>query len=213
MKCESAEVEYVAEVPGEHLPVMESFYSIQGEGFHQGKAAHFIRLAGCDVGCPWCDVKESWDQSNHAVQSVDDLVKTLGNQVEIVIVTGGEPTMHNLDPLSEAMADRKIALHLETSGTNSLTGNWDWICFSPKKYKQSLNEYYDTADELKVIVYNESDLAWAEDHAARVNSECKLFLQPEWSRESRMAPIIVDYIGENPQWRISLQIHKYLNVR
>ena len=210
MKCETSEA--AIEIPVDHLPVMESFYSIQGEGFHQGKAAYFIRLAGCDVGCHWCDVKESWDETDHPVQSVGQLVEDIGCEVEIVVITGGEPTMYDLSHLCEHIGNRKIALHLETSGTNPLTGNWDWICFSPKKFKIPLKEYYARADELKVIIYNESDFAWAESHIVQVNPACKLYLQPEWSKESQIATMIIDYIKENPQWRISLQIHKYLNV-
>lgn len=195
------------------LPVVESFYSIQGEGYHQGKAAYFIRLAGCDVGCHWCDVKESWDESSHPVLSVNQLIDDfINHNPRIVIVTGGEPTLHNLTYLCNRIRQKSIGLHLETSGTNTLTGQWDWICFSPKKFKKPLGEYYIRADELKVIVYNESDLEWAESHAARVNPECKLYLQPEWSRESKVKSMIIEYIKTNPKWGISLQIHKYLNV-
>ncbi|MDA1121871.1 MAG: 7-carboxy-7-deazaguanine synthase QueE [Bacteroidetes bacterium] len=213
MKCESVEIQLIAKNPVEMLPVVESFYSIQGEGYHQGKAAYFIRLAGCDVGCHWCDVKESWDESSHPVLSVNQLIDDfINHNPRIVIVTGGEPTLHNLTYLCNRIRQKSIGLHLETSGTNTLTGQWDWICFSPKKFKKPLGEYYIRADELKVIVYNESDLEWAESHAARVNPECKLYLQPEWSRESKVKSMIIEYIKTNPKWGISLQIHKYLNV-
>jgi len=213
MKCGLVETQSPVANPAERLAVMESFYSIQGEGYHQGKAAYFIRLAGCDVGCHWCDVKESWDESSHPALLVNELVDDLINHSpRIVVVTGGEPTLHDLTYLCNRISQKRIGLHLETSGTNPLTGIWDWICFSPKKFRKPLDEYYVCADELKVIIYNESDLEWAESHAAMVNPACRLYLQPEWSRESIVKLMIIEYIKTNPQWGISLQIHKYLNV-
>jgi 7-carboxy-7-deazaguanine synthase len=203
------------------LPVMEAFYTIQGEGFHQGKAAYFIRLAGCDVGCFWCDVKDSWDAAAHPKINVDEIVKQAVSMVNgqwsmvnnvIAVVTGGEPLMHNLNELTAQLHKAGFQTNIETSGSSPLSGEWDWICVSPKKFKAPLDEILSKANELKVIVYNKDDLNWAEEHAAKVNKKCKLFLQPEWSKASIVTPMIVDYIKQNPQWELSLQIHKYINV-
>lgn len=201
------------------LPVMESFYTLQGEGFHQGKAAYFIRLAGCDVGCFWCDVKESWDATLHQQKTIDQIVKdalsTINFQFSIetiCVITGGEPLMHDLDALTQSLQQNNFKTHIETSGSSALSGSWNWICLSPKKFKQPLPEVYAVADELKMIIYNKSDFNWAEKNAARVSSACKLYLQPEWSRSAEITPLIVDYIKTNPQWQLSLQIHKYINV-
>jgi len=196
------------------LPVMESFNTIQGEGYYQGSAAYFIRLGGCDVGCVWCDVKESWDASNHPHISPEIISKEIkaSTTANIVVVTGGEPLMHELDTLTNALHLQGFRTHLETSATHQLSGTWDWICVSPKKFKEPLPEVMRNAQELKIIIYNASDFKWAEQHAAMVNDHCKLYLQPEWSVSEKMIPQIVDYIKNNPQWQLSLQIHKYINV-
>lgn len=196
------------------FPLMEDFYSIQGEGHYQGHAAYFVRLGGCDVGCVWCDVKESWDAGIHPVTTVEEIIaKIKTSTTEIVIVTGGEPALYDLTHLTKRLKAENLRTHIETSGVYPLTGDWDWICFSPKKFKAPHPAIYETANELKVVTYNQSDFEWAEKHAAMVNSECELFLQPEWSREKEMVPKITAYIKTNPQWKISLQIHKYMNVR
>lgn len=202
------------------LPVMEAFYTLQGEGAYQGQAAYFIRLGGCDVGCIWCDVKESWDATVHPQYKVADIVQEAVNGLPerytpgsvIAVVTGGEPLMHNLDELTSTLKQKGFRTHIETSGSNSLSGNWDWICISPKKFKDALPENMPFANELKIIVYNKSDFAWAEKYAAMVNKNCKLYLQPEWSRAGAMTPLIIDYIKAHPQWQLSLQVHKYLNI-
>ena len=196
-----------------HLPVMEHFYTIQGEGFHQGRAAYFIRLGGCDVGCVWCDVKESWDADKHPTYAVTQLITEVKKTpAEIVVITGGEPLMHNLDELTKALQATGLRTHIETSGAHSLSGVWNWICLSPKKFKEPLPEIFSEAHELKIIVFNKSDFAWAEKYAAVVASHCKLYLQPEWSKAAKMTPMIVDYIKANPKWELSLQIHKYIQV-
>lgn len=196
-----------------HLPVMEQFYSIQGEGFHQGKAAAFIRLAGCDVGCVWCDVKESWDVNKHPLIAVEQMIAEVKKYpAKICIVTGGEPLMHDLTFLTKELHRLKKKTHLETSGTHSLSGDWDWICFSPKKFKAPLPEIFPEANELKVVIFHPSDFEWAESFAEKVTADCKLFLQPEWSKADNIIPLITEYVKENPKWRISLQIHKYMNL-
>jgi 7-carboxy-7-deazaguanine synthase len=195
------------------LPVMERFYTIQGEGHFQGSAAYFIRLAGCEVGCVWCDVKESWDISAHPTVNVTELVAdAAASGSPIAVITGGEPAMHDLTALTNALKISGINTHIETSGVYELSGAWDWICFSPKKFKLPHDSIYSTANELKVVIYNKTDLAWAEEHASRVSKHCKLFVQPEWSREKEMLPLIIDYVKANPQWSVSLQIHKYMNI-
>lgn len=201
------------------LPVMEAFYTIQGEGFYQGKAAYFIRLGGCDVGCFWCDVKESWDADAHKKYSTDFIVqqalsainKPDGNEI-IAVITGGEPLMHNLFQLTTQLKTAGFKTNIETSGSSSLSGVWDWICVSPKKFKAPLPEVLQKANELKVIVYNKDDFNWAEEHAKLVSLECKLYLQPEWSKAAQITPLIIDYIKQYPQWELSLQIHKFINV-
>ncbi len=196
------------------LPVMEQFYSVQGEGFHSGKAACFIRLAGCNVGCVWCDVKESWDADLHPDCSVDELV-TFAQSVpsDLAIITGGEPLMYNLDYLTQQLQAANIKTHIETSGAYPLTGQWDWVCLSPKKFKAPLLEVCEAANELKIIVFNKSDFAWAEKYAALVGPDCRLFLQVEWSKSEKMMPLVVEYVTQHPQWRISLQTHKYMDIR
>ncbi len=195
------------------LPLMEQFYTVQGEGFHQGKAAYFIRLAGCDVGCHWCDVKESWNVNEHGFQNIEDIVSgAIKHPSEIVVITGGEPLMHNLDELCWQLQRAGKQTHIETSGAHPLSGSWDWICLSPKKFKFPLPEVVAAANELKVVVFNKSDLKWAEQYAAEVSSDCRLFLQPEWSKTHQMMPLIVDYIKQHPEWQVSLQIHKYMDI-
>jgi len=201
------------------FPVMEAFYTLQGEGFHQGKAAWFIRLAGCDVGCFWCDVKESWEESTHPVKTVQEIVhqakeETVGmpSSSPIVVITGGEPLLHNLDELTRQLHAQHFKTHIETSGSSPLSGSWDWICLSPKKFKKPMAEVLQAANELKVVIYNKSDFIWAEENAAKVSSGCKLYLQPEWSKSAQVTPLIIEYIKRNPQWQLSLQVHKYINI-
>lgn len=203
----------VHNVPVTDLPLMESFLTIQGEGYHSGSAAYFIRLGGCDVGCVWCDVKESWDASIHPFTSIEQLTKlALSSGVQKIVITGGEPFMYDLSGLTDALSSKGLSCHIETAGVYPITGNWDWICFSPKKFKKPLEEYYSNADELKVVIYNKSDFQWAEDHAAKCSESTKLFLQTEWSKRDQIMPLIVEYVKQNPKWRISLQTHKYLDI-
>jgi 7-carboxy-7-deazaguanine synthase len=203
------------------LPVMEAFYTLQGEGFHQGKAAYFIRLAGCDVGCFWCDVKDSWDETIHPQKTIEEIIKEVKIKIghrssvsdqPIFVITGGEPLLHNLDTLTQQLHALNFKTHIETSGSSPLSGCWDWICLSPKKFKKSLPEVLAAANELKVVIYNKSDFKWAEENAAQVSLHCKLYLQPEWSKAAQITPLIIDYIKCNPQWQLSLQVHKYLNI-
>jgi 7-carboxy-7-deazaguanine synthase len=195
------------------LPVMEDFYTLQGEGFHQGKAAYFIRLGGCDVGCVWCDVKDSWDADKHPKLKIESLKsKIKKTPAEIVVITGGEPLMHNLTELTKELQAAGLKTHIETSGAHALSGSWDWICLSPKKFKAPLPGIVPLANELKIVVFNKSDFDWAEKYAALVSSSCKLFLQPEWDKAAVITPLIIDYIKVHPQWELSLQIHKYINV-
>jgi organic radical activating enzyme len=192
---------------------MEAFYTIQGEGFHQGKAAYFIRLGGCDVGCHWCDVKESWDVEKFPLISVDQIVAdALSFPGRMAVITGGEPSMHNLEVLTSVLQKKGFHTNIETSGVYPLTGSWDWICFSPKKFKEPDAGIYGKANELKVIVYNKSDFLFAEEHASKVKADCKLFLQPEWGKSSEMLPQIINYVKDHPKWEVSLQIHKYMNI-
>lgn len=197
---------------GVMLPLMEAFYTIQGEGFHTGKAAYFIRVGGCDVGCHWCDVKESWNAELHPPTPVGPIVEQAARYSDTIVVTGGEPLTWNMGPLTAALRARGMKIHIETSGAYPLSGHWDWICLSPKKAKLPLDEVYARADELKVIVYNKHDFAFAEQQARRVRPGCHLFLQPEWSVREKVTPLIVDYVMQNPKWRVSLQTHKYLNI-
>jgi organic radical activating enzyme len=195
------------------LPVMEHFYTLQGEGFYQGQAAYFVRLGGCDVGCVWCDVKESWNRDNHPLVPIEDLVQNITDTpASIAVITGGEPLLHDLTELTSQLKKQGIRTHIETSGSSPLSGNWDWITLSPKKFKAPLPDVLSYANELKIIVYNKSDFTWAEEYAAKVSSSCKLYLQPEWSKASIMTPLIIDYIKNHPQWQLSLQIHKFINV-
>jgi 7-carboxy-7-deazaguanine synthase len=192
---------------------MEQFYTLQGEGYHQGRAAYFIRLGGCDVGCVWCDVKESWDAEKHPVTSIRDIIAEVKKTpAEIVVITGGEPLMYNLDALTGELKAAGLKTHIETSGAWPLSGKWDWICLSPKKFKAPLPEIIPYANELKIVVFNKSDFAWAEKYADLASPACKLYLQPEWSKATEITPLIVDYIMLHPKWELSLQIHKYINV-
>jgi organic radical activating enzyme len=206
--------EYVIDT---RLPVMESFYTIQGEGYYQGKAAYFIRLGGCDVGCVWCDVKESWDASKHPLKSIETIVNEADASFpfpdeRLVVITGGEPLLHNLSELTSQLKKAGFHTNLETSGSSPLSGTWDWICLSPKKFKAPLSEVISVANELKVVIFNKSDFDWAEEYAGQVPPSCKLFLQPEWDRSQQMTPLIIDYIKKHPKWEFSLQLHKYINV-
>ena len=195
------------------LPVMEDFYTLQGEGFHQGKAAYFIRLGGCDVGCVWCDVKDSWDAEKHPKLKIESLIsKVKKTPAEIVVITGGEPLMHDLTELTKELQAAGLKTHIETSGAHPLSGSWNWICLSPKKFKAPLPGIAPLANELKIVVFNKSDFDWAEKYAALVSPSCKLFLQPEWDKAAEITPLIIEYIKANPQWELSLQIHKYINV-
>lgn len=197
---------------GVMLPLMEEFYTIQGEGFHKGTAAYFIRVGGCDVGCHWCDVKESWNANLHPATDTSTIIKNAVSYAKTAVITGGEPLMWNLDFLTESLQKSGLKTHIETSGAYTLSGKWDWICLSPKKTKLPLPEVHEAADELKVIIYNKNDFKFAEEQAGKVGSKCQLFLQPEWSKKDKMTPLIVDYVMKNPQWNISLQTHKYLNI-
>jgi 7-carboxy-7-deazaguanine synthase len=195
------------------LPVMEHFYTIQGEGFHQGQAAYFIRLGGCDVGCVWCDVKDSWDASKHPMLAIETLVDEVKKTpAKLVVITGGEPLMHHLDLLTKKLQEAGLETNIETSGSSPLSGSWNWICLSPKKFKAPLPEVVPHAHELKIVVFNKSDFTWAEEFAEQVGPNCKLYLQPEWSKASIVTPLIVAYIKDNPKWELSLQLHKYINV-
>jgi 7-carboxy-7-deazaguanine synthase len=196
------------------LPVMEAFYTLQGEGFHQGKAAYFIRLGGCDVGCVWCDVKDSWDANAHPKLSINQIVKEAESlKGRLAVVTGGEPLLHNLDDLTEALHLAGFQTNIETSGVcEAVTGDWDWICFSPKKFKEPNPDIFLKAHELKVVIYNQSDFEWAEGYATQMVDDCLLYLQPEWSKSETILPKIIDYVKENPKWRISLQVHKFMEI-
>tara|TARA_B110000263_G_C15268522_1_gene492302 strand:- start:276 stop:905 length:630 start_codon:yes stop_codon:yes gene_type:complete len=202
--------QYISE--GILLPLMESFYTLQGEGHHKGSAAYFIRIGGCDVGCHWCDVKESWDATKHPPTNIKEIIHNSRQYSKTVVVTGGEPLMWNMGPLTSGLRELNIATHLETSGAYKVTGKWDWFCLSPKKNKLPLEDSYLMANELKVIIYNKNDFAFAEEIAKKINSKCKLFLQPEWSKRELMMPLMVDYVLRNSHWKVSLQTHKYLNI-
>lgn len=192
---------------------MEAFYTLQGEGFHQGRAAYFIRLGGCDVGCFWCDVKDSWDASKHPQIDIEQIVHEAKKYPgRLAVITGGEPLMHPLDELTGQLHKAGFETNIETSGSSPLSGHWDWICLSPKKFKAPLPEIVPFANELKVVVFNKHDFDWAETYAALVNPSCKLYLQPEWDKAAEVTPLIIDYIKAHPQWELSLQVHKYINV-
>ncbi len=194
------------------LPLMEEFYTIQGEGYHKGTAAYFIRVGGCDVGCHWCDVKESWDADIHPPTGIESIVENAARYSDTIVVTGGEPLTWDMGPLTEALKSKMLKIHIETSGAYPLTGIWDWICLSPKKNKLPVGDIYRKADELKVIVYNKHDFVFAEEQASRVGEDCVLYLQPEWSVRDKVIPLIVEYVMRHPKWKVSLQTHKYLNI-
>lgn len=192
---------------------MEHFYTLQGEGYHQGRAAYFIRLGGCDVGCVWCDVKDSWDAEKHEKLTIGNLQLAIEKTpAKLVVITGGEPLMHNLDELTATLQAKGFETNIETSGAHPLSGSWNWICLSPKKFKAPLPKILPVANELKVVVFNKSDFDWAEKYAALVSPQCRLYLQPEWDKASIVTPLIIDYIKANPKWELSLQLHKYINV-
>lgn len=197
---------------GEVLPVMEAFYTLQGEGFYKGTAAYFIRLGGCDVGCHWCDVKESWEAEKHPILQVRDIVEEALKHSKTIIITGGEPLMWNLDLLTKYLKEGGARIHIETSGAHPLSGDLDWICLSPKKLKLPKEEVFAKTNELKMIIYNNNDFLFAEQMAAKVSSDCLLYLQPEWSKREKVIPKIVDYVMAHPQWKASLQMHKYLEI-
>jgi organic radical activating enzyme len=198
---------------GRQLPLMEEFYTIQGEGYNTGKAAYFIRIGGCDVGCHWCDVKESWDAGIHPLTPANTIIEhVLESKTPAVVVTGGEPLIYNLDHLTASLKERNIQTFIETSGAYPLSGDWDWICLSPKKTMLPKEEIYKAAHELKIIVFNKHDFKWAEEQASKVSENCYLYLQPEWSKRNEITPLIVEYVKENPKWMISLQTHKYIDI-
>ncbi|WP_315100451.1 7-carboxy-7-deazaguanine synthase QueE [Capnocytophaga sputigena] len=203
----------VALQKGEILPLMEAFYSLQGEGFYKGTAAYFIRLGGCDVGCHWCDVKESWAAEAHPLVPVDTIVTDALAHSKTMIITGGEPLMWNLDLLTEKLRAAGARTHIETSGAHPLSGTFDWICLSPKKIKRPVGDVLQKANELKMVIYNNNDFLFAEEMAAQVSPDCLLYLQPEWSKRNKVIPKIVDYVMTHPQWKASLQMHKYLDIR
>ncbi len=197
----------------EKYPIMEHFFTIQGEGTYSGRAAYFIRIAGCDVGCVWCDVKESWDKDQHRTMTTNEIIeKVTESKTDFVVITGGEPAMYNLNPLVEPLKKMGITIAIETSGCYPLQGDVDWYCFSPKKFKAPCDEAYVRADELKVIISHPSDLEWANKHAEKVLDSCHLFLQPEWSKTEKLLPLIISYVKGNLKWKISLQTHKYMNI-
>jgi 7-carboxy-7-deazaguanine synthase len=198
---------------GKKLPLVEDFFSIQGEGFHTGKAAYFIRLGGCDIGCSWCDSPFAWDSGIHPMTNADDIANRIINSgTDSVVITGGEPLMWNLDYLCSKLKKKNISTYLETSGAYPLTGKWDWICLSPKKNMKPVPEICKVADELKVVIQEKADFEWAEEYRNQVNEKCRLFLQPEWSSFERIITEIVDYVKNNSVWRISLQVHKYMHI-
>ena len=194
------------------LPLMEAFYTLQGEGYHKGSAAYFIRIGGCDVGCHWCDVKESWDAKLHPPTEIKSIISEANKYSDTIVITGGEPLMWNMEPLTNGLKAKGISIHIETSGAYPITGHWDWFCLSPKKNKLPTKEASARADELKVIIHNKDDFRFAEEQAKRVGKDCVLYLQPEWSKRDKMMPSMVDYVLQNPKWKVSLQTHKYLNI-
>jgi organic radical activating enzyme len=195
------------------IPIMEQFYTVQGEGAFTGSPAYFIRTGGCDVGCVWCDVKESWDASAHPGKTAQSIVEdVLDSGAKIAVITGGEPCMYDLLELTSLLREAGIRTHLETSGVYPITGDWDWVCFSPKKFKKPLAEAYDKANELKVVIYHQSDIAWAQNHADSLNKEAQRFLQPEWDKQEQNLPLILNYVRNNPSWRLSLQTHKFIGI-
>ena len=209
MKAETLDIV----LSNDSLPLMEAFYTLQGEGFYQGRAAYFIRLGGCDVGCHWCDVKESWEAEAHPQVTIQEIVAEAARfPARLAVITGGEPLMYDLTALCAALHQAGFHINIETSGAYPLSGALDWVCFSPKKFKAPLPEFYEKAQELKIIIFNQSDFAWAESFAEKMNPNCVLYLQPEWGQSAKMLPKIIEYVKENPRWRISLQTHKYMEI-
>lgn len=196
----------------QQLPIMEAFYTIQGEGYFTGHPAYFIRTGGCDVGCVWCDVKESWSDQWPTFSVEELLTQALSAEARLVVITGGEPFMYDMQALTSALRKQNLQTHVETSGAHPLSGTWDWICFSPKKFMKPREEYYQAADELKVVIYHQSDFAWAEEHAEKVNPDCLLYLQPEWEKSEKILPELIEYVKHNPRWKISLQTHKFMKI-
>ncbi len=198
---------------GQKLPLIDEFYTIQGEAFHTGKAAYFIRIGGCDIGCRWCDTKISWNLDMHKLIDIQHVVNNvLKNNADTIVVTGGEPSIYELGPLCKALKENSVQTHIETSGAYNLTGNWDWICLSPKKQNPPLEEIYKNASELKVIINEAEDYEWAEEVAKKVSENCKLYLQPEWSKHNSIIPKIVEYVKKNKKWQISIQAHKFMQI-
>ncbi len=214
MQSNTKDIKSVVKRDAFEYPVMESFYTIQGEGKFQGHAAYFIRLGGCDVGCHWCDVKESWPIDTHPIKTVAELVQEAsGFPGRIVVITGGEPLMHDLNPLTEALQEAGFRTHIETSGVGKqITGVWDWVCFSPKKFKEPNPDIFPLVDELKVVIFHPSDIAWSQSWTSKLPLECLWLMQPEWSKQVEMNPLIVDFVKENPRWQISVQTHKFLQI-
>ena len=198
---------------GKKLPLIDEFYTIQGEGFHMGKPAYFIRIGGCDIGCNWCDTKISWRADKHKLAKVERIAETAVRAASgVIVVTGGEPTTYNLAPLCDELIEQNIDLHLETSGAYPLTGEWDWICLSPKQQQPPQKDIYPLANELKVIINSEADFEWAEENAKLVNANCKLYLQPEWSKQAELTPLVVEYVKRNIKWAVSIQSHKFMKI-
>ena len=197
-----------------HYPIMEHFYSLQGEGAYAGQAAYFIRIAGCDVGCSWCDVKESWNVAEDQYLDLDFLVNEVNrSKASLVVITGGEPAMYDLEALTSSLKKDKRRIHIETSGAYTISGEFDWVCVSPKRFKKPLDSSLKMADELKMIVVNRQDLLWATELSQKCSTTCQLLLQPEWDRSEKVFPIITDFIKDDQKWKLSLQLHKYLNIR
>ncbi len=195
------------------LPISEHFYSLQGEGRHAGRASYFIRLAGCNVACSWCDSKISWQKPQFKKMSVNSIVsEVLKTNTDNVVITGGEPTLYNLLPLTKELKKYNINICLETSGTHNIQGIFDWICVSPKPHKPPKPEVYKQANELKVIIFTDEDFIWATESAKQVSEKCMLYLQPEWDNHQRNIAKIVNFIKENPKWRLSLQTHKFIDI-
>ena len=198
---------------GEMLPLMETFHSLQGEGYYSGLSTYFIRLGGCDIGCHWCDVKESWDFQKYPLIPIKKIVEKVVVNVKNVVITGGEPLMWNMFPLTNALKLKNKKIHLETSGAYKISGIWDWFCLSPKKNRLPTEQAFTSANELKIIIYNKYDLEFAENCAKHVKEDCLIYLQPEWGKREKIMPLIVEFVKENPKWKVSLQTHKYLNIR